>query len=836
MNYFRTMAERLFADVILPLAIPNLLTYEVEEMHAIDIAVGKRVIVQLGKQKFYSGIVRKLHREIPQLYEVKPVQSILDEIPVVSESQLKFWEWIADYYVCHVGEVMNAALPAALKLQSESKVILNPDFSQDQTDLNSKEFVVYEALLLKHELTVTEVARILHRKSAHAVVKEMIDKGVVLVAEEMHDRYKPRKAVFIGLHESYQGDEQLREVFEQLEKRSPKQLETLMAFMKVLFDHKNQDQDMVPKSELLKHKQVSGAAVSALVKKGVLHEKTILIDRLRTEDTKHVKVAELSPHQDICLNEIKLNFDREDVVLLYGVTSSGKTEIYIHLIDEMIKRGKQVLYLLPEIALTSQMINRLKKHFGNMVGIYHSRQNSNERVEVWKAVRNFDPLIKEEQPAMVVLGARSALFLPYSNLGLVIVDEEHDSSYKQNDPAPRYNGKDSALVLAKMSGAKALLGSATPSLETFHNVQEKKYGMVTLTERFGGMEMPAIQVCDVKETTRRKQMKSHFTPELIDTIEKALANKEQVILFQNRRGFAPVLECANCAWIPECKNCSVTLTYHKQVNQLKCHYCGYTSNPPAVCHRCGDHHLGIKGFGTEKIEEEISIFFPDAVIMRLDLDSTRTRNAYHRIISDFEERKIDILVGTQMVTKGLDFENVSTVGIINADQLLNFPDFRAHERAFQLMSQVSGRSGRKRKRGQVLIQTHQPDHWVIQLVVEHNYKAFYERDLQERLKFSYPPHTRLIEILMKHRDNDILHEKSLEFAESLRAKLGRRIIGPHQPLIAKIKNLWLKRILVKVEKEASAKKVKGIIQEELRQFYSKKENHTILIVTDVDPA
>jgi len=830
------MSDRLFADVILPLAIPNLLTYEVGEMHADEAAVGKRVIVQLGKQKFYSGIIRKLHHDLPTMYEVKTVQSVLDDIPVVSEIQLKFWEWIAGYYMCSTGEVMNAALPAALKLQSESKVILNPDYTQDKSELSSKEFLVYEALLIKHELTVTEVAKILHRKSAHTVLKDMIDKGVVLMAEELHDRYRPKKALYIGLHENYSGEEALREVFESLEKRSPKQLETLMVFMKELFERRSQKQEMISKSDLLKNEQVSGSAISALVKKGVLIEKTILIDRLIREDAMNAKVAELSQQQNKCLSEIKQHFDKEDVVLLHGVTSSGKTEIYIHLIEEMVRSGKQVLYLLPEIALTSQMINRLKKHFGNKVGVYHSRQNSNERVEVWKAVRNFDPHVKAEQPAMIVLGARSSLFLPYSNLGLVIVDEEHDSSYKQNDPAPRYNGRDSALVLAKMGKAKVLLGSATPSLETFYNVREKKYALVKLTERFGGMEMPVIGVCDVKETARKKKMRSHFTPELIDTIEKALANKEQVILFQNRRGFAPVLECANCSWIPECKNCSVTLTYHKQVSQLKCHYCGYTSNPPATCQRCGDHHLEIKGFGTEKIEEEIAIFFPDAVIMRLDLDSTRTRNAYHRIISDFEDRKIDILVGTQMVTKGLDFENVSTVGIINADQLLNFPDFRAHEKAFQLMSQVSGRSGRKLKRGQVLIQTHQPDHWVIQLVVAHNYEAFYERDLFERKKFNYPPHTRLIEILMKHRDNDFLHEKSVEFAEGLRKRLGNRIIGPHQPLIARIKNLWLRRILVKIEKEASVNKVKAMLQEELRSFFTDKKNHTILIVMDVDPA
>ena len=829
------MAERLFADVILPLAIPNLLTYEIGEAFMADAAVGKRVIVQLGRQKYYSAVIRRLHHAVPAAYEVKEIQSILDDEPVVSEDQLKFWEWIAGYYLCHIGEVMNAALPAALKLQSESKVILNPEYHHNQEELSSREFLIYEALLIKHELTVTEVARILNRKSAHAVIKSMIDSGVVLISEEMNDRYKPRKEVRIELHENFKEESGLQEAFESLEKKSPRQLETLMIFMKMMFDGKGAGS--VRKHDLLQHEQASGAAIAALVKKGILAERTVFVERIGRGDAGNAAVAALSPVQNNCLNEIRKMFEKEDVVLLHGVTSSGKTEIYIHLIEESVKQGKQVLYLLPEIALTSQMINRLKKHFGNGVGVYHSRQNSNERVEVWKAVRKFSSALPgEEQAARIILGARSALFLPYTNLGLVIVDEEHDSSYKQNDPAPRYQGRDAALVLAKMFSAKSLLGSATPSMESFFNVRERKYGFAELTERYGGIEMPEIKICDVKETTRKKMMRSHFTPALIDAIEDALKNKEQVILFQNRRGFAPVLECANCSWIPQCKNCSVTLTYHKQISQLKCHYCGYTSPPPATCQRCGDHHLEIKGFGTEKIEEEISIFFPGAVIMRLDLDSTRSKNAYHKIISDFEDRKIDILVGTQMVTKGLDFENVSRVGIINADQMLNFPDFRAHERAYQLMSQVSGRSGRKLKRGLVLIQTQQPDHWVIKLVAEHQYEAFYERELFERKKFNYPPHSRLIEIMLKHRDPDILHEKSFEFADGLRKTLGNRVIGPHQPLIARIKNLWLKRILIKVEREASTGKIKEIIRQQLAAFYADKKNHTVLIVVDVDPA
>ncbi len=828
------MAKRFFADVILPIAIPNLLTYEVGERHASEVAVGKRVIVQLGKQKFYSAIIRKLHNTVPEFYEIKEIQSVLDVEPIVSETQLKFWEWISAYYLCHIGEVMNAALPAALKLQSESKIILNPDYQHDHHDLSEKEFLIYEALLLQHELTATEVAKIIQRKSPHSILKEMIEKGVVLMAEEVQDRYKPKREVRISLSEKYADENLLREVFETLEKRSPKQLEALMQFMKLHYD--NKEKKNILKGELLKDEKVSSSAIVALIKKEILNEKVVQVDRLLSANSPVEPVAELSLAQINSLEEINTHFKERDVVLLHGITSSGKTEIYIHLIEEAVKQGKQVLYLLPEIALTAQMINRLRKHFGSGVGVYHSRQNSNERVEVWKAVKNFDEEKKEKiQTAQIVLGARSALFLPYSNPGLIIVDEEHDQSYKQNEPAPRYHGRDAALMLAKIFSAKTLLGSATPSLESFFNAKENKYAMVNLSERFGGMEVPEIIVSDVKEATRKKLMKSHFTPLLLDSIEEALKNKEQVILFQNRRGFAPVLECNNCSWMPQCKNCSVTLTYHKQINQLKCHYCGYTQNPPSTCGRCGDHHLEIKGFGTEKIEEEMSIFFPEAIINRLDLDSTRSRNAYQKIISDFEERKVDILVGTQMVTKGLDFENVSTVGIINADQMLNFPDFRAHERAYQLMSQVSGRSGRKLKRGKVIIQTHQPEHWVIQDVINHNYEAFFQRDLAERKKFSYPPHTRLIELMMKHRDSDFLHETSFQFADGLRLKLGNRIIGPHQPLIARIKNLWLKRILIKIERETSSKKVKEILGEQIKSFFAEKKNHATGIVIDVDP-
>jgi len=828
------MPERVFADVILPLAIPNLLTYEVPTTMVGEVAVSKRVIVQLGKQKYYSGIVRKIHTNVPPFADIKEIQSVIDESPIVGEKQFQLWEWISEYYLCHIGEVMNAALPAALKLHSETTVVLNPDYHHDHDQLSDKEFLIYEALLVRHHISLSDAAKILQRKSAITILKPMIDKGVVLIEEEVQERYKPKRETRISLAPQYEKEEAMKELFESLEKKSPKQVEALMAFLKLLYGH--EERKYVVKSELTKNESITPAALAALIKKEVLQENIVVIDRLLRDDLSVVKPSELSAVQNKALDEIKKSFSEHDVTLLHGVTSSGKTEIYTHLIEETIKDGKQVLYLLPEIALTAQMINRLRKHFGSGVGVYHSRQNSHEKVEVWNACLNFKEGGEKIQPAQIVLGARSAIFLPYKRVGLIIVDEEHDSSYKQNEPAPRYHSRDLALVLARMFGAKTLLGSATPSLESFFNVREKKYGFVKLSERFGNMEMPEIIVCDIKEAERKRQMKSHFAPLMIDTITEALKNKEQVILFQNRRGFAPVLECKNCNWIPQCKNCSVTLTYHKQFNQLRCHYCGYAQNPPSICQRCGDRHLEIKGFGTEKIEEEIAIFFPNATIARLDLDSTRSRNAYQRIIGDFEERKIDILVGTQMVTKGLDFENVSTVGIINADQMLNFPDFRAHERSYQLMSQVSGRSGRKQKRGRVIIQTQQPSHWVILDVVDHNYEAFYDRDLYERQKFSYPPLTRLIEITLKHKDNDFLNGASFELADALRANLGKRVIGPHQALIARIRNLWQKKILIKIERESSSSKAKGIIKAAIDVFYEDKKNKTIVIVIDVDPA
>lgn len=832
-----TKGSQVVVDVVLPLAVSQFFTYKVPEEFSAEMEPGKRVIVPFGKQRIFAALIKNVRHSSENLDDYKQIQSVLDEKAIVNSFQFELWGWISEYYLCQTGEVMNAALPPGLKLQSETKVVLNPSFEIEGKEMDTNELLLFETLLGKQEMRIDEVSLVLKKKSVHLLLKRMLEKGMIILSEEIEERYKPKKETRIRLSPAYESDDLLHGLFQEYEqdKRKAKQLEALMFFLKLLYQ--KPERDFIKKNDLLKQENISSSALQTLVKNNVLKEWDVRVDRLPLATGEQVVPFSLSEAQQTALDEVRSVFAEKDVTLLHGVTSSGKTEVYIHLIEETIKSGKQVLYLLPEIALTTQIITRLRRHFGDKVGVYHSRYSSNERIEVWNQVNRFSESDAEGVflKSQIVLGARSALFLPYSKLGLVIVDEEHDSSYKQNDPAPRYHGRDTAIVLAKFHGAKVLLGSATPSLESYYNALAGRYGLVRLNQRFGGVLMPEIVVADVKEAMRKKIMKSHFTPELIQSVDLALKNKEQVILFQNRRGFSPYLECRQCNWIPNCKNCSVTLTYHKQSHQLKCHYCGYGQHVPAACLQCGDHHLEVKGFGTEKIEEEIAIFFPEARIARMDLDATRSKQSFHRIITDFEERRIDILVGTQMVTKGLDFDNVSTVGIINADQLLNYPDFRSHERSFQLMAQVSGRSGRKQKQGRVIIQTQQPNHWVIRDVVKNDYEAFYKRDLYERHKFNYPPHSRLVEIIIRHKDSDVVQEAASTFAALLRNKMGQRVIGPHIPLISRIRNLYHRVVIIKIEREISAKDAKNKIRECMTSFYSNREHHSIQMHVDVDP-
>ena len=842
-----------FVDVIIPLSVPNLYTYRVPYELNGAVAVGKRVVVQFGKGKLYSALIRTIHEKPPKLYEAKYIDSILDEQPIVNTKQFELWDWISSYYMCTIGEVMVAALPGGLRLASESKIVLNPKFdaANNEINLSDKEYLIIDALEIRNVLSINEVSEILEQKTAYPIIKSLIEKGVVIIEEELKEKFKPKIATFVKITDYADNEDNLKTIFDSLEKRAVKQLEVLMAYIN-LSKRYSKERIEVKKSDILKMVSGGEAALNALVKKDVftLYEREV--GRFTSYENEN-KISDLNEEQKEVLD--KINKNNKDVTLLHGVTSSGKTEIYVKLIEQAIAEGKQVLYLLPEIALTIQIINRLRKYFGDAVGVYHSKFNENERVEVWNKVLNFESKVKSQKLKSsddlrtspdktldfelsnfkLIIGARSALFLPFSNLGLVIVDEEHDTSYKQYDPAPRYNARDGAIYLAHIHKAKTLLGSATPSIESYYNAMERKYGFAEMTKRFGGVQMPEILIADVKEAQKRKQMKSHFSPLLLDTITLALDKKEQVILFQNRRGFAPQLECNMCAWVPQCINCDVSLTFHKTTNQLRCHYCGYAIKPPSKCGACGDTDLRMKGFGTEKIEEELQIFYPKAKIARMDLDTTRSKFAHQHIIQDFEERNVDILVGTQMVTKGLDFDNVSIVGILNADSMLNFPDFRSFERSFQLMSQVAGRAGRKNKRGKVIIQSHNPTHSIILEVIENNYVGMYTNQLLDRKNFNYPPFYRLIEMTVIHKDLDLVNDAAKYISDKLKKHFGKRVLGPEFPMISRMRNLFHKTILIKIERESSVVQVKKTIVEELAKFKGKSEYKSVKVNMDVDP-
>ncbi len=827
-----------FTDVLLPLPIPGYYTYRVPfELNGM-VQVGTRVAVQFGRKKIFTALVRRIHENPPLDYTPKYILSIVDEKPIVVTSQFTFWEWMASYYMCSPGEVMNAALPSGLKLASESRIMLNPAFDGDLSDLNEKEVLIADALTAQSNLTIDDVMKIVDQAKVLPLIKTLIEKEVVEIEEELVERYKPKTENYIRLGDKYLQDEnKLRQVFDDLGKRAFKQLQLMMSFINLT---RNQDIQVseIKRSVLLKSVNASSSALKALIDKEILESFSQVESRLGTY------AASASP-EDICLTEhqqdayhsIKDQFKAKDTILLHGITSSGKTEIYIKLISEAISQGKQVLYLLPEIGLTSQIINRLRKYFGDLVGVYHSRYNEQERVETWNRVLQPQPgrLPEDARPCQVILGARSALFLPYANLGLIIVDEEHDTSYKQFDPAPRYNARDASLYLARMHQAKALLGSATPAIETYQNTKLGKFGLATLTQRYGGMQMPEIIIADLRKEAREKTMHAFFTSTLLSHIKAALKEKEQVILFQNRRGFSLHLECSSCQWVPMCKYCDISLTYHKYFNKLICHYCGYSIKVPETCPECKSPALSMKGFGTERIEEELKILIPAARIQRMDLDATRTKYAHQTIIENFETQRIDILVGTQMVTKGLDFDNVSIVGIMNADNMLNFPDFRSYERSFQLMAQVSGRAGRKKKRGKVIIQTGRPDHEIIRYVIPNDYLSMFKSQLVERHRFKYPPFVKLIVLKLKHKDASLLNRAAQSLATDLRAVFGKRVLGPEYPLVSRIKSYYIKNILIKAEKSVVHAEIKKQLAERIVLFNKSTSYKSIRVVIDVDP-
>ena len=817
-----------FVDVILPLPLQASFTYALPPEMDGQVQIGCRVVVSFGRKKFYTGIVRNVHYLKPQEYEVKEVSAVLDEHPILVPLQFRFWEWLADYYLCTQGDVYKAALPSGLKLESETVVEYNPDFEAAEP-LSEREQKVLDLLAVEPEQTVTRLEKESGLKNILAVVKSLLEKDALFVKEELKRTYKPKTETRVRLTEAACNERRLHFFFDELQRRAPKQLDLLMKYIELSGCLGGREVKEVSKAELLKRSGATPAVFSGLVDKGVFEVYQQEVGRLETVSQAVMSLNELNVHQQRAFDEIRASFRVKNVCLLHGVTSSGKTEIYIHLIDEAVRQGKQVLYLLPEIALTTQITERLKRVFGSRLGIYHSKFPDAERVEVWQKQLSHEPYD-------IILGVRSSLFLPFQRLGLVIVDEEHENTYKQQDPAPRYHARNAAIVLASMCGAKTLLGTATPSVESWYNATEGgKYALVELKERYKEIQLPEIIPVDIKELQRKKRMNGPFSPLLLQYVREALEQKEQVILFQNRRGFAPMIECHTCGWVPKCKNCDVSLTYHKGLNQLTCHYCGYTQPVPRQCPACEGVDLRNRGFGTEKIEDDVKAIFPEARVARMDLDTTRTRTAYERIIHDFQQGRTDILIGTQMVSKGLDFDHVSVVGILNADTMMNYPDFRAYERAFQLMAQVAGRAGRKNKRGRVVLQTKSIDHPIIPQVMRNDFEGMVAGQLAERQLFRYPPYYRLVYVYLKHRNEQLLDVMAQTMAAKLRAVFGARVLGPDKPPVARIQTLFIRKIVLKIETNAPMARARQLLVQVQQEMVAEDRFKSLIVYYDVDP-
>lgn len=813
--------ETLFIEVILPLSLAKNYIYRVPFELNEQIAVGKRVVVQFGKNKIYTALIKSISEQAPELYQAKYIIDVVDQYPIITTSQLELWDWMTAYYLCNEGDVMSAALPAGLKLASETIIVIKDDAVWEEQILTVKEQTLLDALSKRQRLTIDEVSALLGQKTVYPIINGLLEKGFVYIAEEVIEKYRPLMKSFVSLHPFYQDEENLKQLFAVLEK-APKQLDALLSYLKL-----SRLGQVVAKQQLLEDSGCGQAPLKSLLEKNVFVVEKRPVSRLKEHEDDFILNFELSADQQRALEQIEQGFDEKDVVLLHGVTASGKTQVYIKLIERAIEKGGQVLFLLPEIALTTQIVQRIQRYFGDAIGVYHSKFNNNERVEIWNKVLN--------GTYRVVLGARSAVFLPFKDLKLIVVDEEHESSYKQQEPSPRYQARDVAVYLAHLYKAKTVLGSATPGIESYFNALTGKYGLVKLNERFGGVELPLQEVISIAEETKKKKMVSYFSSKLIEEIELALANKEQIILFQNRRGYATILICATCGYAPKCVNCDVSLTYHKTSGKLHCHYCGYHQSSINICPACGSVHIEQKGFGTERVEEELSLIFPDEKIARLDVDSTRTRNGLQQIISDFQDKKTAILIGTQMVAKGLDFDNVTLIGVINADTLLNYPDFRAFERSYQLLAQVAGRAGRRDKQGKVVIQAYDDDHRIIKQVIDNKYVEMYEDEVAERRQFNYPPFSRLIFINIKHKDQHVLNAAAQQFANALRAQLGHRVLGPEQPMVSRVRNYYIKQVIIKSEKDASIQKVKSVLKSTILQFQAEKEFRSVNVQVDVDP-
>ena len=812
-----------FIDVVLPLPLERNFSYAVTHAEFDFIKPGIRVAVPFGKNKVYTALVLKCHHIAPTAYEVKSIHSIIDDAPIVNPIQLQHWTWISTYYMCALGEVLSTALPSALLLQSESVISMHPDAEINEELLSDDQFLVVEALQQEARLKVEDVHAVLNKKNTLKILKPLLDEKIITTSQELIQKYKPKLLRTVVLHFDYKKEGSLTALLDQLE-RSKKQKQIVLAYFSLC-----KASDRVSVAELKKASGGTSTQIKALIDKSIFEEHFVEVDRLKLEGLPTHKKITLSTEQQTALSCINSVLKDKDVCLFHGVTSSGKTEIYVKMIEAVLAKGEQALFLVPEIALTSQLVLRLKHYFGDQIAVYHSKFSPNERVEIWNRV------LQNSERSRVVIGARSSLFLPFSNLGLVLVDEEHEPSYKQFDPAPRYHARDAAIVLANLHKAKTILGSATPSIESYFNaVQQKKYGYVSLTKRYNDVILPDIELVDLKDKHKRKRMNGHFSDRLLAEMKEALEDKHQIILFQNRRGYAPVLTCNSCGHSPECPNCDVTLTYHQHANQLRCHYCSYAIVVQKQCGACSGVDLDTKGFGTEQIQEETMALFPNAKVARMDLDTTRGKYSYDRIIQKFEQKEIDILVGTQMLTKGLDFRDVKLVGVLNADQLINFPDFRAHERCFQLLQQVSGRAGRTKIRGKVIIQSYNPHHNILQQVSSNQYTKMFEEQTYQRRIYKYPPYFRIIKITLKHKDYNRVNEGATWLAKALGQVFGAYVLGPEFPPVSRIRNLYHKNILIKIPNDQSLQKTKTIIHRIKNSFLSTKLFRPIRLVINVD--
>ncbi|MFY8187376.1 MAG: replication restart helicase PriA [Flavobacterium sp.] len=798
--------ELFFIDIILPLPLDTYFTYSINKSEFSFLKIGMRVVVPFGKSKICTALIAKVHQNPPILYEAKEIYQIIDETPIVLPSQLELWEWISKYYMASIGNVLKAALPSSFILESESIVQLNQTDGLEVNALLDDEYLIYEALQKQSTIKLAEISEILNKKKVISIVQNMIDRGILRLHEEVIQKYKPKKVKYVRLHEDFETNEGLQQLLLSL-KKAPNQERAILTFFKL-----KTEKMPIAATILAEISENKISTIKALEDKNILVPYFLVHDRTDFDALEPLKKVLLSAQQQKAYEKIQLQFKEKNICLLHGVTSSGKTSIYIQMLQDMLNEGKQSLFLLPEIALTTQIVSRLRSFFGNKVAVFHSKITQNERQEVWHQT------LQSSEKAQIIIGARSALFLPFSNLGLIVIDEEHEQNFKQSDPSPRYHARDTALVMAQKMNAKVLLGSATPSVETYFNVENGKYGKVDLFERFGDVKMPDIELIDLKEKYLKKQMVGHFSTDLILEIQDALSNREQVILFQNRRGFAPLMECLTCGHVPQCPNCAVSLTFHKYKNQLRCHYCGHSVIKPTHCHQCFSVELTTKGFGTEQIELELASLFPTAKIQRMDHDTTKGKYGFEKIIDTFQNREVDILVGTQMIAKGLDFENVSLVGVLNADNMLYHPDFRAFERTFQLLTQVSGRAGRTSKQGKVMIQTYSPDHYILKQVLNQDYNAMFNSQLNDRFQYHYPPYYRLIKVTLKHKNHELLTQSADWMYGVLKQNSNIPILGPEEPAINRIKTLYIREILIKIPADQNVARIKKILSRVLHSF------------------